>query len=57
VFGVDRAAAMIRAAATRNRATLRAGRVALIQADLHALPMAGARFDKIFSIHTLYFWS
>ncbi|HEU4328714.1 MAG TPA: methyltransferase domain-containing protein [Roseiflexaceae bacterium] len=56
VFGVDRSATMVRSAAARNRTALHAGRLGLVQADLHALPLGGARFDKIWSIHTFYFW-
>jgi SAM-dependent methyltransferase len=57
LLGLDRSATMVQAAARRNRARLGEGRIALAQADLEAPPLTGGRFDKIFSIHTFYFWS
>lgn len=56
VVGVDLSEAMIAAAARRNRVALDAGRLALLRSDFSALPFAAACFDKIFSIHTFYFW-
>ena len=56
VIGVDLSATMLRSAARRNGAGLRAQRLALVRGDLHAHPFATERFDKLFSMHTLYFW-
>jgi ubiquinone/menaquinone biosynthesis C-methylase UbiE len=56
VTGVDLSAAMLRAASLRNRSALTEGRLALLRGNLSALPFSGQRFDKIFSIHTFYFW-
>ena len=56
VIGMDLSATMLAAAARRNREALRSGRLALLRGDLLALPLAERRFDKIFSIHTFYFW-
>jgi len=56
VVGVDLSATMVRAARRRNRAAMRAGRMALLRGDLAALPFNDGRFDKILSIHTFYFW-
>jgi SAM-dependent methyltransferase len=56
VLGLDRSPTMVRAAARRNRAASRAGHIALLRGNLGALPFAGRRFDKIWSIHTFYFW-
>jgi len=56
ILGVDRSPTMVQAAARRNRAARRAGRLALLRGDLLALPFADRHFDKIWSIHTLYFW-
>jgi SAM-dependent methyltransferase len=57
VLGLDRSETMLAAASRRNRAARRSGRLALVRADIHALPLAGAAFDRIFSIHTFYFWA
>lgn len=56
VLGIDLSPTMVRAAARRNRAARRSGHLALLRGDLGALPFAGRRFDKIWSIHTFYFW-
>ncbi|MFL5805339.1 MAG: class I SAM-dependent methyltransferase [Roseiflexaceae bacterium] len=56
VTGLDLSATMVRAAAQRNRVAMRARRLALLRGDVAALPLADRRFDKIYSIHTFYFW-
>lgn len=56
VTGIDLSATMVRAARRGNSRALRAGRVALLRGDATALPFAAEQFDKIFSIHTFYFW-
>jgi SAM-dependent methyltransferase len=54
--GVDLSPTMIRAAARRNRAAIERGRLLLLCGNLVALPFGEARFDKLFSLHTFYFW-
>jgi SAM-dependent methyltransferase len=54
--GVDLSPAMLRAAAWRNRAAIERGQLMLLRGNLAALPFGEARFDKLFSIHTFYFW-
>lgn len=56
VVGLDLSATMIHAATRRNAAAIRAKRVALLRANVSAFPFAAPHFDKIFSIHTFYFW-
>jgi ubiquinone/menaquinone biosynthesis C-methylase UbiE len=56
VVGIDLSSTMVQAARRRNRAAIEAGRVALLMGDVEALPFASEQFDKIFSIHTFYFW-
>lgn len=56
VAGVDVSAAMLRMAARHNRRLLRCGQVDLRQADAASLPYPDARFDKAYSVHTIYFW-
>ena len=56
VTGVDLSPTMIRAAARRNRAALEHGRLMLLRGNVAALPFKEQRFDKLFSIHTFYFW-
>ena len=56
VAGVDLSPTMVAAARRRNARAIKAGRVKLQVGEITALPFADASFDKIFSIHTLYFW-
>ena len=56
VTGIDLSATMVCAALRRNRAAFRSGRLALLRGNVTAVPLVGSHFDKIFSIHTLYFW-
>jgi SAM-dependent methyltransferase len=56
VIGMDLSATMIQAALRRNRAALAGGRLTLLRGDIARLPFGNHQFDKILSIHTLYFW-
>jgi SAM-dependent methyltransferase len=56
VVGVDPSTEACRMAARRNRTAIAAGRVRLHQASVEALPLSDAEFDKVFTVHTLYFW-
>jgi ubiquinone/menaquinone biosynthesis C-methylase UbiE len=57
VMGIDLSATMVHVACRRNRTALRSGRMALLRGNLDALPFVDQQFDKLFSIHTFYFWS
>jgi SAM-dependent methyltransferase len=56
VTGIDLSATMLQAAIRRNRAALAHGQLALLRGDIAQLPFGDHKFDKIFSIHTFYFW-
>ena len=56
VVGLDRSTTMLRSTARRQRAARQAGTLALLGGDLTAVPIAEAMIDKIWSIHTYYFW-
>jgi SAM-dependent methyltransferase len=56
VTGVDLSPTMIRAAAWRNRVAIDQGRLALLRGNIADLPFGEQCFDKLFSIHTFYFW-
>ncbi len=47
---------MVRSATRRNAAAVKAGHVALLQGSIAALPFENEQFEKILTIHTLYFW-
>lgn len=57
ISGIDHSQAMVRASSHRNARAIKGGRVDLRHGDLTALPFPDSRFDKVFSIQTLYFWS
>lgn len=56
VAGIDLAPAMIQLARKRNAASIQAGRVSLTYGDAAKLPYSENTFDKVLSIHCLYFW-
>jgi ubiquinone/menaquinone biosynthesis C-methylase UbiE len=56
VAGIDPSVEMLRQAAQRNHAALRAGRVELRRGEASALPYPDGSFTKVSAIHSLYFW-
>ena len=56
ICGIDFSRAMLSAAMRRNQAALREGRVRLYYGDAAVLPFDPESFDKVFSIHSIYFW-
>jgi SAM-dependent methyltransferase len=57
VVGLDLSDEMLRLATRRCRHLIDAGRVELRRGDAGALPYAAGSFDKVLSVHTIYFWS
>ncbi len=57
VMGIDLSEVMVRVATRRNAQAVKAGRVALSQGNITALPFEDQYFDKVMTIHTFYFWS
>jgi SAM-dependent methyltransferase len=56
VYGVDHSEVMVRQAAKRNAAAIRAGRVDLRCASVHNLPAFGAPLDKIMAVNSMGMW-
>ncbi|QUE87092.1 class I SAM-dependent methyltransferase [Exiguobacterium alkaliphilum] len=56
VTGLDRSPTIVRSALRRNRTDVQAGRANVVEGNLGTLPFPDAQFDRVFSIHTLYFW-
>ena len=56
VAGVDPSGEMCQMAARHNKAALATGRVELRHASVQSLPYPDGAFDKVLSVHTLYFW-
>jgi ubiquinone/menaquinone biosynthesis C-methylase UbiE len=54
--GVDPSAVMRRVAAWHLRHGIAAGHVRIDEGDASTIPSPNARFDKAFSVHTVYFW-
>lgn len=57
VAGMDLSPTMLRAAAHRLRRTGQRERVRMLRGDLEALPYADGSLNKIWSVHTFYFWA
>jgi SAM-dependent methyltransferase len=57
VAGIDSSPTMVDVARRRNAAAIGAGRVELKVGDAGSLPYANQVFDKVFSIHCIYFWT
>src|ERR1700683_3495423 len=57
VYGIDHSGVMLRQAARRTAAAIRAGRVTLINASVDQLPAAlDGPFDAILAVNSLGFW-
>jgi ubiquinone/menaquinone biosynthesis C-methylase UbiE len=56
VIGIDLSLTMVRAARRRNAPAIRAGTVVVEQGDVTHLPFVDDHFDKVLSIHSIYFW-
>lgn len=54
--GLDLSQSILRSAAIRNRKEIKKGRAGFIQGNVRQLAFQDAAFDKIFSIHSIYFW-
>ena len=56
VAGVDWSERMVEVAARYNRKLIAEGRVELKRGEINRLPYLDNRFDKVYSVHTIYFW-
>jgi ubiquinone/menaquinone biosynthesis C-methylase UbiE len=56
VFGIDHSQAMVRQAARRSAAAVRAGRVHLTHASVEQLPSFGDPLDVILAVNSVGFW-
>ncbi len=54
--GVDFSEVMLARASFRNRELIRSGQLDLRYGDSRELSFGCERFDKVFSVHTIYFW-
>lgn len=57
VAGMDLSPTMLRSTTHRLRRAGQRDRVSLLRGDLEALPYADGSLDKIWSVHTFYFWA
>lgn len=56
ITGLDFSKTMVRLAGKRNAAALKRGQVELHHGEAAHLPFDDNAFDKVFSIHSIYFW-
>jgi SAM-dependent methyltransferase len=57
IAGIDNSATMVDVARSRNAAAIERGQVQLRFGDAAFLPYASRAFNKLFSIHCIYFWA
>ena len=57
VSGIDYSRTMLQVAQKRNADAIRAGWVDLRHGEVLSLPYANESFDKVFTIHCIYFWA
>jgi ubiquinone/menaquinone biosynthesis C-methylase UbiE len=57
VAGVDHSAVMLRQATRRNAEAIRQGKVMLRLGSASDLPRFETRFDKVFTINSIHFWT
>jgi len=57
VAGIDISAAMVEMAQTFNRDLVAKGLIELRRASSDQIPYPDESFDRIYSVHTLYFWN
>jgi SAM-dependent methyltransferase len=55
--GIDPSEVMMKIARGRNARALRSGRMALALGGSDRLPYPSGEFDKVLSVHTIYFWT
>ncbi|WP_415813165.1 class I SAM-dependent methyltransferase [Mesobacillus thioparans] len=56
VIGLDLSPTVIRSAKMRNKKAFIEEKADFIQGNVKSLPFEDGQFDKVFSIHTIYFW-
>ncbi|MDE3095317.1 MAG: methyltransferase domain-containing protein [Chloroflexota bacterium] len=54
--GIDPSETMVDAAAARSRALIESGRLEVGSGAVSRIPYQDARFDRAFSVNTIYFW-
>src|SRR6185503_16586023 len=57
VSGIDYSETMVQVARKRNAAAIRNGVVDLTHGDVRSLPYGDESFDRVFTIHCIYFWA
>ncbi len=57
VVGIDSSETMVRVASHRNAAAIAAGIVDLNYGQVSSLPYPEDTFDRVFTIHCIYFWA
>jgi ubiquinone/menaquinone biosynthesis C-methylase UbiE len=56
VAGIDHSEAAVRSARQRFRAEIEEGRLQIELASVEAIPFEDESFDRILTVHTIYFW-
>ncbi|MDF2540400.1 MAG: hypothetical protein K0S47_118 [Herbinix sp.] len=57
IVGMDISKSVLRSASARNRIEIRKGRITFVHHSVNHIPFQNETFSKIFSIHSIYFWT
>jgi ubiquinone/menaquinone biosynthesis C-methylase UbiE len=57
ISGIDYSKTMVQSARKRNADAIRTGLVDLTYGDVRSLPYEDATFDRVLTIHCIYFWA
>ena len=56
IYGIDISQDILKVATKKNRKKIEQGKIQLLLADVHSMPLANASIDKAYTVNTVYFW-
>lgn len=56
VIGLDKSETLVKSALNRNQKSIATGIVQVVHGDAQEIPLADSSVDKVFSVHSIYFW-
>jgi ubiquinone/menaquinone biosynthesis C-methylase UbiE len=56
IFGIDISQDILKVATKKNREKIEQGKIQLLLADVHNMPLEDSSIDKAYTVNTVYFW-
>ena len=56
IYGIDISQDMLKLVGRKNREKIELGKIQLLLADVHNIPLENSLIDKAFTVNTVYFW-